>query len=99
MDTTLPAFLTKAVFPNIRNNATIKNNLAAFVECFDSGTAPAVGYTRTLTLTNITSLIVSNDWSLLENQAAISNSDLIARGTIDGQLHGLLYEPLANNYK
>ena len=41
------AFLSQPVFDNFANNGTIKSNLQAFVLCLDTGTAPAVGYTRT----------------------------------------------------
>ncbi len=98
-DPSLQVFLSRPVFVNINNNATIKNNLAAFVQCFDTGMAPAVGYTRTVASTNVTSTSVSNDWSLLEAQAAASNIDLTVKGTIDGHLHGLVYQPASANYR
>jgi len=98
-DPSLQVFLSRPVFANIRNNTAIKNDLVSFVQCFDTGTAPAVGYTRTLVATNVTSTSVSNDWSLLESQAAAININLIVKGTIDGQLHGLLYQPGSSNYK
>jgi YVTN family beta-propeller protein len=94
----LQAFLANPVFRLISNNATIKNNLSAFVQCFDTGTAPAVGYTRTLTSANVASASGSNDWSLLESQAALTNIDLIAKGTINGAPHGLLFQPVSANY-
>jgi hypothetical protein len=99
IDPTLQVFLSRPVFTNIRNDTTIKNNIAAFVQCFDTGTAPAVGYTRTVLATNVTNSLLSNDWSLLENQALAANIDLIVKGTIDGQIHGLLYQPVPNNYQ
>jgi YVTN family beta-propeller protein len=98
-DPTLQAFLSRPVFVLIRNNTKIKNDLSAFVQCFDTGTAPAVGYTRTLVATNVNTIVVSNDWSLLEAQAALTNIDLIAKGTLDGQRHGLLYQPLSGKYR
>jgi hypothetical protein len=98
-DPSLQVFLSRPVFTNIRNNTAIKNDLAAFVQCFDTGTAPAVGYTRTLASTNVTSTTVSNDWSLLESQAAAGNVDLIIKGTLDGRLHGLIYQSGSANYK
>jgi YVTN family beta-propeller protein len=98
-DPTLQAFLSRPVFANINSNTVIKNNLSAFVQCFDTGTAPAVGYTRTVASTNLSSLSISNDWSLLENQAAISNVDLIVKGTVDGRLHGFVYQPASSNYR
>ena len=98
-DPTLQVFLSRPVFTNIRNNTTIKNNIAAFVQCFDTGTAPAVGYTRTVLSTNVAAVTVSNDWSLLESQALAGNIDLIAKGTLDGQVHGWLYQTGPANYR
>jgi len=97
-DPSLQVFLSRPVFSNIRNNTSVKNNLAAFVQCFDTGTAPAVGYTRTLSSNNVATVGATQDWSLLEAQAAVTNIDLIARGTLDGARHGLLYLPLSGAY-
>jgi YVTN family beta-propeller protein len=98
-DPSLQVFLSRPVFANINSNTIIKNNLAAFVQCFDTGTAPAVGYTRTISSTNVSSTSISNDWSLLESQAAAGNIDLIVKGTVDGKLRGLLYQPGSGNYR
>ncbi|EEF58023.1 beta-propeller fold lactonase family protein [Pedosphaera parvula] len=97
-DDNLNTFLSRPVFANIRSNATIKANLGAFVQCFDTGTAPAVGYTRTVASTNVSTLSISNDWNLLEAQAAVTNIDLVVKGVIDGRLRGLLYKPITRNY-
>ncbi|MEO7297473.1 MAG: hypothetical protein ABI042_02715 [Verrucomicrobiota bacterium] len=100
MDPTLTNFLSRPVFGTFATNATLKNNLNAFVQCFDTGTAPAVGYTRTATTANVNSLSLSNDWTLLESQAAqLTNINFIVKGTIDGQLHGLIYQAASANYK
>lgn len=98
IDDTLFNFLSRPVFGVFANNTTIKNNIEAFVLCLDTGTAPAVGYTRTISSANLTSLIVSNDWTLLERQAVSNNVQLIVKGTIDGRTRGLLYDRLANHY-
>jgi len=93
-------FLSQPVFAAFSTNGPIKTNLNAFLQCFDTGTAPAVGYSRTVASTNVTSITISNDWSLLEAQAALgTNIDLIVKGTLDGQLHGLLYQPALANYR
>jgi YVTN family beta-propeller protein len=89
---------TTALFNLIANNSVVKSNLQAFLLCFDTGTAPAVGYTRTIVATNVNTSDISNDWSLLESQAAISNVDLIAKGTIGGHWHGLVYQPASGTY-
>jgi YVTN family beta-propeller protein len=96
------SFLGGPEFPLIRTNTTDKVNLDAYMLCFDTGTAPAVGYTRTVTSANVTSdPTIASDWSTLQGQAATSpaNIDLIANGTIQGQIHGLLYLPATNNYE
>ena len=95
----LQTFLSQPVFAAIRNNTAVKNDLSAFLQCFDTGTAPAVGYTRTATAANVNSLSLSNDWNLLESQAALSNIDLIVKGTISGKFHGLLYQPALGTYR
>jgi hypothetical protein len=100
MDPSLFVFLSRPVFGTFASDTTRKNNLSSFVQCFDSGTAPAVGYTRTLVATTVNTTSVSNDWALLESQATGgANIDLIVKGTIDGVRHGLLFQPGANNYQ
>ena len=97
---TLFEFLSAPVFQNFANNSVIKSNLQAFMLCFDTGAAPAVGYARTLVAGNVNTASISNDWSLLESQAvAITNIQLIVKGTVDGQHRGLLYQPGLNNYR
>jgi len=86
-------------FPEIRTNSTIKADLEAFMLCFDTGTAPAVGYSRTLTSANVSSTPAQSDWTTLQSQASAGNIDLIANGTVQGQIHGLLYLPATNNYQ
>jgi YVTN family beta-propeller protein len=98
-DPTLTNFLSRPVFGVFSTDAVRKANLNAFVQCFDTGTAPAVGYTRTLAAANVNTSTISNEWTLLESQAAAANVDLIVKGTIDGQFHGLLYQPGSANYR
>jgi YVTN family beta-propeller protein len=73
-------------------------DLNAYVLSFDTGTAPAVGLTITLDASTVTNATLQNGWALLQSQAAIPNIDLVARGTLNGQVHGLLYQPAAGNY-
>jgi DNA-binding beta-propeller fold protein YncE len=75
-----------------------KSDIAAFLLSFDTGTAPAVGYTLTLTKLNVQSSSVQSGWTTLTQQAAVPNIDLIGRGTLGGVLHGLLYQPSTKNY-
>jgi DNA-binding beta-propeller fold protein YncE len=96
----IPAFLSQPVFGTFATNGPIKTNLNAFLQCMDTGIAPAVGYTRTVGAANVADAAVVADWSLLEAQAqAGTNLDLIVKGTLGGKLHGLLYQPGANVYR
>lgn len=98
-DPDLFAFLSRPVFGVFANDAVVKRNLSAFVQCFDTGTAPAVGYGRTVTSANVASQTVAGDWDMLESQAASgTNIDLVVHGTIQGARHGLFYQRGANNY-
>jgi len=74
-----------------------KTDLIAYLLCFDTGTAPAVGFTITLTAANVNGHKQQSDWATLQSQAG-TNIDLVARGTIQGQIHGLLYQASQNNY-
>ena len=60
-----------------------------------------MGYSRTLTAATVNTTAAQSDWSTLQSQAATNpaNIDLIANGTIQGQIHGLLYQPATNNYQ
>jgi DNA-binding beta-propeller fold protein YncE/cytochrome c553 len=96
---TLFDFLSQPVFGSLSTDTVRKTNVAAFLLAFDTGTAPAVGYARTINAANVSSADTASAWSLLEGQATSSNIDLILKGTIDGQLHGLLYRPSTNDYQ
>lgn len=84
--------------PIFRYTSQQKTDMTAYLLCFDTGTAPAVGYTVTLTVANVGSKQLQGDWATLQSQAAAGNADLIARGTIHGQVHGLLYQHRSNDY-
>jgi uncharacterized repeat protein (TIGR01451 family) len=96
---TLNEFLSQPVFQSLSTDTIRKRNLNAFLLCFDTGTAPAVGYTRTITAANVSNAAVSADWTTLESQARAGNIDLIIKGAIDGQPIGLLFRPASNNYQ
>ena len=96
IDSGLAEFLSHKLFNGY--TAAEKNDIAAYSLCFDTGTAPAVGYTLTLTAATVGSSSAQTDWTTLQSQASAGNIDLIARGTLQGQVHGLLYQPSASNY-
>jgi YVTN family beta-propeller protein len=91
-------FLSDPVFGSFSTNVEIQTQLNAYMLCFDTGTAPTVGYTLTITAANVKETGVTQAWATLEGQAKATNIDLIVKGTIQGQVHGLLYQPSTNNY-
>jgi hypothetical protein len=84
--------------PIFRYTRQQKIDMTSYLLCFDTGTAPAVGYTITLTTANVNNNQDQSDWATLQSQASAANADLIARGTIQGPVHGLLNQPASNNY-
>jgi DNA-binding beta-propeller fold protein YncE len=84
--------------PFVLYTAQQATDMTAYMLAFDTGTAPAVGYTRTLTAANVANATVQSQWALLQSQAAIPNIDLIVRGTLNGVVHGLLYQASAGTY-
>ena len=89
-------FLAKPAFKKYTSQQKI--DIAAYVLCFDTGTAPAVGFTITLTAANVNNQQEQKDWATLQSQAEAGNIDLIARGTTQGEVHGLLYQPKGGQY-
>jgi YVTN family beta-propeller protein len=99
-NSTLLQVLQQPVLGGFGNNPQAQLDVAAFILSFDTGTAPAAGYTRTVTSANVTAdPTIASDWALLQGQAAAGNIDLICQGTIQGQLHGCLYQPSTSTYE
>ena len=100
-DTGLIEFLGGPLFQTapLQGNDRLKADIEAYMLCFDTGTAPAVGYSRTLTSANIKTTAAETDWSTLQSQASAGNIDLIANGTINQQIHGLLYLAGSGTYQ
>jgi hypothetical protein len=93
-------FLSEESFDRFSKDDVVKSNLNAFLMCFDTGTAPSVGFTRTVVGSNVSTAAVSNDWSLLERQADLGTDiDLIIKGTVNGLPRGLLYQPKSRSYR
>jgi YVTN family beta-propeller protein len=99
IDPDLFTFLSRDVFGTFANDTVRKRNLDAFVQCFDTGTAPAVGFARTLTAANIDSGSHPADWNLLEGQATQGNVNLVVKGTIAGQFRSFVYQPGSGSYR
>ena len=92
---TIENLLNLPVFGTLSNasaaSQTNRNNLQAFVLSFDTGTKPAVGYSRTVTAANAASPAVDADFNLLAAQVATGNCELIAKGTVAGEPRGWRY--------
>jgi hypothetical protein len=66
-------------------------DLEAFLLCFDTGIAPAVGFQVTFDGTNGADPLALGRRDTLKSQAEIGNIDLIAKGRVNGQPRGWLY--------
>lgn len=86
-------------FGDRANDAIDKNNLEAYMLCFDTGVAPAVGQTRTLTAQTVHDAELNEDLSTMINQTGRGSMDLIAKGVIDGRLTGLLYRAKTQDFQ
>jgi YVTN family beta-propeller protein len=93
---TLHAFFSSGNFA--KYSAIQKADMTAYMISFDTGMAPAAGYTRTVTPANVSNASVQQDLTMLVSQATAGNIDLIVKGTINGQIHGLLFQAVNNNF-
>jgi DNA-binding beta-propeller fold protein YncE len=100
VDPDMVTFLSRPVFGAFAQNTaqaqTIRRDLHAFMLCFDTGTAPAVGHTRTLTGATLAG--GSADWTVLAAQVAAGAADLVVRLAQNGVTQGFVYQPATNNY-
>lgn len=72
-------------------------DVTAFLNCFDTGTAPTVGYGPTVTTANRSQPSVTSDLALLESRTipdavGFYDCDLIARGFIGGESRSYLWK-------
>lgn len=91
-------FLGLNVFSPLSTNTTRRTALQNFVLALDTGMAPLVGYQVTVNPTNVASATVTQDITLMMQRSAMGDINLIARGTIDGTLRGLLYDPVNGRF-
>jgi DNA-binding beta-propeller fold protein YncE len=91
-------FQLTSTFPLLAGKIQDQLNIAAYNLSFDTGMAPVVGYAITLTSANVSNGTVTTNWSTLESQASGSNNDLIAEGSVGGQLVNLQYQPSLGEY-
>lgn len=75
-------------------------DVGAFVRCFDTGTAPAVGRSLTVTASSAGDAGVAASLSLLETQAVRTNGcDLVVQGRWGGETRQFLFDPAAFQYR
>lgn len=95
-------FVLPTVHPYVLDNLSTQaefNDLAAFMQCFDSGTAPAVGISRTVTPSNRALSNIIADLDLLESQATAAGCDLVVRGKVGGQMRSLIFITTSDTYR
>jgi len=90
---------SQSSFGPFDGDLALDESVEAFELCFDTGTPPATGYSRTLTAATVTSGPAQSDWNTLQTVATAGSVDLVANGTIQGQIHALLFQPATNNYE
>ncbi|MCA8956893.1 MAG: hypothetical protein KDC87_12520 [Planctomycetes bacterium] len=89
-------FLGLPVFGSLSTDVVNRNRLRAFVTALDTGTAPAVGYQVTIDAARWSA--ASATVLLLLDRAAATDIELIVKGTIDGERHGMLFDPVRNQF-
>lgn len=80
-------------------NAQGRKDVAAFVLAFDSGTAAAVGQSRTVTAANRASAPLLSDLATLEAEAQAGRIDLVADGIVASSRVRLVFNPATSQYE
>lgn len=78
-------------------------DVSAYVMCFDTGVAPVVGHSITVTTGSRADSTVLADLATMEAQAAtlvsgVPNTDLVVRGSIAGRLRSFFYQTASETY-
>jgi len=98
-DPSLFAFLSRPVFGTLAPDTVQKQNISAFVQCLDTGTAPAVGLNYAAR-SNAVIALASGNWAFLEQEAVkMTNIELVVKTVIAGEQRGFLYRAASNNYR
>jgi YVTN family beta-propeller protein len=74
-----------------------RKDLAAFLLCFDTGTAPSVGKTLTFQAGEIATH--ATELGILETQALAAACDLVVRVKVDGRTRSFRYQPSSGTYR
>ena len=73
-------------------------DMIEFLLAMDTGTPPATGYEIQLSQATLGSPDLSVDLPILEQLSVAGSIDLVAKGTVLGDRHGLLYDPINDRY-
>jgi len=92
------AFLGRPFFRELSRHEARRRELERFVLAFDTGTAPAVGWSRTVSAQDAGSGALAGELDLLEQQVAAHNCDLVARGRLGGAARGFVFDPERGEY-
>lgn len=96
-------YVLPIVHPYVLDNLDLAElkHVTAFLQCFDTGVAPAVGISTTANASNRSNSSVTAVIDLLEVRAAASPSDcdLIVRGKVGGQPKFYQFSADAKNYR
>ena len=76
----------------------VKDDLVAYLEVFDTGTAPLVGYQITVDDTTILAPDVAAEIERLRLRTAAGDIDLVVRGRLGGTESAWLYDPVAQTF-
>ena len=75
-------------------------DVTSFLFCFETGTAPAVGFSRTVTPANAGDATIANDLTTLEAQARGTNvCDVVSRGRVAGDWRQFFYDRSLQLYR
>jgi len=88
---TFPHGATFSFGPDSMTAADNRRDLAAYLNCFDTGMAPSVGYQLGFDGTNGLDPGALSLLDTLTSQADITNCDLVAHGRVNGQPRGWQY--------
>lgn len=90
------------VHPYVLDNLNTQqefNDVASFVLCFDTGTAPVVGFSVTLTSLDSADSQVLADVATLEARASAADCDLVVRGVVSGVARNYLFNKTSQTYR
>lgn len=90
------------VHPYVLDNLSTQqefNDVTAFVLCFDTGTAPIVGYSTTVTTANSGDTQVTTDLALLEARATAGDCDLVVRGRMGSATRSFFFNTTTQTYR